>query len=121
MTNNAEIAAVFAPKPQLILSDGQDWTRFNPSLEFPFIQKLYALSGAPQAVKNVHFAEEGHDYGPSKRAALYAFIGHQWNLDPSRAQDRAVTLRSAAELFVISDDQPLPTHALPPNSPVGLR
>jgi dienelactone hydrolase len=121
VTNNAEIAAVFAPHPQLILSDGQDWTRLTPSLEFPFIQKLYALSGAPNAVKNIHFAEEGHDYGPSKRAALYEFIGHQWNLDPSRAKDSAVTLLSPAELFAISGDHPLPNHARSPNSPVDLR
>ena len=32
-TNNAEISAIFAPKPQLVISDGNDWTQTVPQSE----------------------------------------------------------------------------------------
>ncbi len=45
-TDNVEIAASFAPKPQMIISDGGDWTKNTPRLEFPYMQRVYALMGA---------------------------------------------------------------------------
>ncbi len=120
VTNNAEIAALAAPRLQLILSDGADWTRFTPRLEFPFIQRIYALHQAPNAVINAHFADEGHDYGPSKRAALYAFLAEHWGLDVARADDTQVRLQSHEDLFVITARHPLPADALPPNAIVTL-
>jgi dienelactone hydrolase len=42
-TNNVEIASTFAPKPQLIISDGGDWTKNNPEVEYPFMQYIYGL------------------------------------------------------------------------------
>ena len=38
-TNNVEIAALMAPKPQLIISDGADWTN-TPAAEFPYLKKV---------------------------------------------------------------------------------
>jgi dienelactone hydrolase len=42
-TNNVEIAALTAPRPMLMISDGADWTQNTPKVEFPFLQKIYAL------------------------------------------------------------------------------
>ncbi len=80
-TNNAEIAGLCAPRPQLVISIGADWTRLVPVREFPFLQKIYALHGAENLVENAHFAREKHDYGPSKRQAAYKFFAKHFHLN----------------------------------------
>ncbi|GGF06854.1 acetylxylan esterase [Flavobacterium limi] len=86
-TNNAEISAMMAPKPQLIVSDGKDWTLAVPELEFPFIQRTYELYGKKDLVENAHFPTEGHDFGVSKRMALYPFMAKYLGLDLKKVQN----------------------------------
>ncbi|MFO7615874.1 MAG: acetylxylan esterase [Bacteroidales bacterium] len=87
-TNNAEIAACFAPKPMLLISDGNDWTRNTPSVEFPYIQKVYSLYGAEGRVENSHFEEEVHDYGFNKRRVMYLFMAKHLGLDIGKITSR---------------------------------
>ncbi|MBS1933665.1 MAG: acetylxylan esterase [Bacteroidetes bacterium] len=82
-TNNVEIAALAAPRPQLVISDGHDWTKYVPVNDFPFLQRIYDFYGNSDDVENVHLANEVHDYGPSKRQAMYAFVVKHFHLVPS--------------------------------------
>ena len=117
-TNNVEIAALFAPKPLLIVSDGGDWTSNTPQVEYPYIQKVYAAYRAEQNVRNAHLPNEGHDYGPSKRAAVYDFFGKFLKLDTARIlagggyNEEFVTILSKDDLSVFNKTHPFPQNAL---------
>jgi dienelactone hydrolase len=118
-TNNVEIAGSIAPKPLLVISDGGDWTANVPKIEFPYLQRVYRLCGAEANVENAHFASEGHDYGPSKRQAMYRFIAKHFKLDVARLQnppgeidETPVAVRPKSELQVFTPEHPRPNSPL---------
>jgi sugar phosphate isomerase/epimerase len=94
-TNNVELGALFAPKPQLVISDGGDWTANVPQLEFPFLKRIYSFYDQA-VVENVHFPDENHDYGPSKRIAMYHFMAKELRLDESQIFDKNGRLDESA-------------------------
>jgi len=117
-TDNAEIAALFAPKPLCIVSDGKDWTKNVPQVEFPYIQSVYKLYDAADRVENIHLPEEGHDYGPSKRAAMYRFMAKRLGLNlkavtkPDGTFDESDATVDPISLQVFNDEHPRPAYAL---------
>jgi hypothetical protein len=116
---NAEISSLCCPRPMLVISDGKDWTQHVPEIEFPFLQKIYALNGVPDNVQNVHLTDEGHNYGPNKRLAMYKFFAQQLNLNLAAAttpdgqlDESHITLETPDQMRIWSKDHPLPTDAL---------
>ncbi|MCD6346002.1 MAG: hypothetical protein J7L96_01140 [Bacteroidales bacterium] len=91
-TNNVEIAALAAPRPMLLISDGDDWTKNTPEVEYPHIGWVYSLYADEDKVGNAHFANEVHNYGASKRQAMYHFMIKHLALHPKSLRQRDGTI-----------------------------
>jgi hypothetical protein len=83
------------------------------------MKRVYSLMGAADNVENAHFAGEAHDYGPSKRAAMYRFLAKHLDLDLSRVTDSGgqidesfVTVQTRGDLLVFPLDHSRPDYAL---------
>lgn len=99
---NAEIACVAAPNPMLMISNGNDWTKNNETVEFPFAQHIYKLYQKEEQVELAHFPREGHDYGKNKREAAYPFLAKHLDLDLQKIRDKQGNI---TEEFVILQSQ----------------
>ena len=91
-TCEPELAAVMAPKPMLIVSDGGDWTSSVPYLEFPYLQRIYGFYDAKDNVRNVHLPNERHDFKENKRQAIYDFFIDVFGLDRSMLDETKIEI-----------------------------
>ena len=100
------LAAAMAPRPVLTVSDGGDWTASYPTLEYPYLKHIWGLYDAGEQVRNVHFADERHDFGANKRRAVYEFLAEVLNLELSRADESRVTIVPAEQLQAFGGELP---------------
>ena len=92
-TCEPELAAVIAPRPMLVVSDGGDWTSSVPTLEYPYLQRIYDFYGARDQLRNVHLPNERHDFKENKRQAVYDFFIDVFGLDRSMLDESKVTIQ----------------------------
>jgi len=97
-TCEPELAAVMAPKPMLIVSDGGDWTSSVPTLEFPYLQRIYGFYGAKEQVRNVHLPNERHDFRENKRNAVYDFFIDVFGLDRTMLDESKIEIEPDEQL-----------------------
>jgi len=115
-TGNAEIAALFAPKPQGMTA-ANDWTREMKTKGFPQLQRLYGLYGAEKNVALFPHVEFGHNYNFVARNDMYRFmnehlkLGHTFEDEPVEKPFQPLTVE---EMTVWSG-----SHAKPSGDQVG--
>src|SRR5881296_161090 len=68
--SNMEIAAVPAPRPQILVAATGDWTKMTLTVEGPAIEKVYRLFNAPEKLRYVRY-DFDHNYNQTSREAVY--------------------------------------------------
>jgi hypothetical protein len=84
-TDNVELAAVFAPRPLLMVSAAGDWTNETMELEYPEMQRFYDLFGAKDHVHAVRI-NAPHNYNRESREAVYAWMARWLKGAPANVQ-----------------------------------
>src|SRR5439155_16097990 len=86
--SNMEIAALPAPRPQLLVAATGDWTKMTLTVEGPAIAHIYDLFNERDHFDYVR-CDFGHNYNQTSREAVYSRFG-KWllhNSDPNSLRE----------------------------------
>lgn len=97
-TGNVELAALAAPRPQLLLG-ADDWTLQVEQDGFPDLREVYALHAAAERAACIVHARFPHNYNAHSREPMFSWF-HDWlGLEEPRPESRLEPL-TPAELSV---------------------
>jgi dienelactone hydrolase len=111
-TNNVEIAALFAPKPQA-MTGANDWTRDIETRGLPELKKIYGLYNAADQVHAKHYPFP-HNYNQVAREMIYDWfnthlkLGHQ-----GKQKEKPFKPVDPKQLSVFDEQHPRPSDWLP--------
>ena len=128
-TNNAEIAALAAPRPMKLISVGTDWTKNTAKVEYPLARGIYRYYGRQDNVEYSHFEKEKHGYDYSKRQAMYPFLVKHLGLDSTgildpktgKFDEGKTVMESVGQMQVFNEKRPQPKGTLKPGASVAIR
>lgn len=100
-THNVELAALFAPRPLLMVSATGDWTKNTLNVEYPAVRNIYRLFGAEDRVQAVQM-NAPHNYNLESREAVYGWFAHWFKgrAETTPIKERGVSVATLPELLV---------------------
>ncbi len=110
-TNAIEIAASLAPMPQMLISVGNDPSSNFPNFGFPFIRNIYQIRKAASHSQNLHLENEKHDFGLSKRNAVYQFFAEHLNFKVTPEDLKQIVIETPEQMSVFNSTHPHPVTA----------
>lgn len=111
-TNNVEIAALFAPKPQA-MTGADDWTKDIETRGLPELKKIYGLYDAADKV-NAKYYPFPHNYNQVSREMIYAWFNEHLKLGHTGSlKEKPFEPVNPKELSVFDADHPRPKDWLP--------
>lgn len=109
--SNMEIAAVPAPRPQILVACTRDWTKTTMTLEGPAIATVYRLFGAEDKLRFNIFDYE-HNYNQTTREAVYAWFAQHLLKQPDAPVKEVSYQKESNEALRVFPDGKLPPEAL---------
>jgi dienelactone hydrolase len=110
-TNNVEIAAMFAPKPMIMVAATGDWTRNTKTEEYPAVKAIYELYGKPENLE-MFYQDAPHNYNQAAREAVYNFFGKVvLGLQNPQFKEHGIKIEKLQDMLALSNRK-LPDNAL---------
>jgi hypothetical protein len=114
MTNNVELASLFAPKPEGCAA-ANDWTHDFMTRGLPEMKQVWRLFGAEDQVEGAH-VNFGHNHNLHSRELQYAFLNKHLKLEWSEPVKEAPFVPvPPAQLSVFDVEHPRPADELDAN------
>lgn len=111
LTNNVELASLFAPKPQGMAA-ANDWTKDFETRGLPEMKTIWRLLGAEAMVEGRHF-NYGHNHNLHSREMQYSFLNRHLKLGwPEPVREMPFEPVHPSELSVYDEAHPLPADAV---------
>ena len=110
LTNNVELACLFAPKPEGAAA-ANDWTKDFMTRGLPEMKSIWRLYGAEDRVDGVH-VNYGHNHNLHSRSAQYNFLNTHLKLGaPAPIEETPFDPVPPKELSVYDEQHPLAADA----------